>query len=457
MPDSRIARKIARIMDKLSDRGLINKTGDSGGKVEYSFVPSRKLSKIIDKLSALGVVAGIDNREGRVEFSIGNFRGTFPKMEKESVAERIKRIIRRERKKITGFIPHLTSYLAVNAGIFFIYLMTSFLKHPWFLYVAGGWGIGLVAHFISVLTAKKTIGIMNGLPSGTTEKQLKILEKKLKNEEGFVSHLGSFISVNAFLIMIYMMTTPFGYPWFIFPLAGWGIGFFFHAAGAFAKNREYAARLKEGGFDFNAVGTFSQETSGVEKNVMDEYKKNGTKSSRSGNGSLLDEAVKIKKSIIEKIKSDEGLKSKFDSDIGELLDSYTEQIGKLVERDKELASALNLITVDENESRLNELREKRESSSNEELKKHYDKSIKQHEDQKKSYEELLNQKEIIHLRITQAVMSLKQLNLDMLKMKEVIKNNEISTSIESVELRTKELGKYVNNLKQSYRELEREI
>ena len=43
----------------------------------------------------------------------------------------------------------------------------------------------------------------------------------------FGQHLASYLGVNAFLIGIWWMTGS-RYPWFIWPLLGWGIGIFSH-------------------------------------------------------------------------------------------------------------------------------------------------------------------------------------------------------------------------------------
>lgn len=45
---------------------------------------------------------------------------------------------------------------------------------------------------------------------------------------GFIAHLASYIIVNCFLIFINLWTSP-GALWFMWPLAGWGVGLAFHA------------------------------------------------------------------------------------------------------------------------------------------------------------------------------------------------------------------------------------
>lgn len=48
-----------------------------------------------------------------------------------------------------GLFRHLAIYMVVNVFLFVINLVTS-SEFLWFLFILGGWGIGLFAHFLSV-------------------------------------------------------------------------------------------------------------------------------------------------------------------------------------------------------------------------------------------------------------------------------------------------------------------
>lgn len=41
---------------------------------------------------------------------------------------------------------HAAVWGAVNGFLFLVWLLTTAPGHPWFLYPAGGWGIGLAVH-----------------------------------------------------------------------------------------------------------------------------------------------------------------------------------------------------------------------------------------------------------------------------------------------------------------------
>lgn len=47
---------------------------------------------------------------------------------------------------------------------------------------------------------------------------------RLKKKRDFRTHLVVYVLVNAFLVLIWAMTTPDGVFWPVFPMVGWGIG-----------------------------------------------------------------------------------------------------------------------------------------------------------------------------------------------------------------------------------------
>jgi hypothetical protein len=60
--------------------------------------------------------------------------------------EREAKMIQRRRV----FILHLSIYLSANVFLFVVWLMTG-RGYPWFIFPIFGWGIGLVAHFVTAL------------------------------------------------------------------------------------------------------------------------------------------------------------------------------------------------------------------------------------------------------------------------------------------------------------------
>jgi len=61
--------------------------------------------------------------------------------------------------------------------------------------------------------------------------------KRVEEKRGFYRHLAVYIVVNIVLILIWAFTGR-GYPWFVWPLGGWGIGLLFHFLSVFVFSRE---------------------------------------------------------------------------------------------------------------------------------------------------------------------------------------------------------------------------
>ena len=91
----------------------------------------------------------------------------------EEDTELIKEAEKRAEEKL-GFYIHFTIYLAVNVMLFFIWLLAT-KGFPWFLFPLGGWGIGILFHFLSAFVFTRRL-ILKRL----TEKEI----RKLKEEKG---------------------------------------------------------------------------------------------------------------------------------------------------------------------------------------------------------------------------------------------------------------------------------
>ena len=81
----------------------------------------------------------------------------------------------------------------------------------------------------------------NYTPGNTSDPQYQSAyrqaERRVKAKLGFYWHLASYVLVNGLLILIYLITGPvpgfYSYPWFVWPMFGWGLGLLFHFVGVF--------------------------------------------------------------------------------------------------------------------------------------------------------------------------------------------------------------------------------
>jgi len=67
------------------------------------------------------------------------------------------------------------------------------------------------------------------MSTNMTEEQIYALAKKrVEARRDFAVHLIVYLGVNALLICLWLFVTGRGFPWFVFPLGGWGIGLVAH-------------------------------------------------------------------------------------------------------------------------------------------------------------------------------------------------------------------------------------
>ncbi len=71
----------------------------------------------------------------------------------------------------------------------------------------------------------------------------RIARERAKEKADFYMHFAVYVAVNAFLVVIWWVTGR-GFPWFVFPLFGWGIGITAHFVEAFT-NAGVVDRLAE--------------------------------------------------------------------------------------------------------------------------------------------------------------------------------------------------------------------
>jgi len=68
-------------------------------------------------------------------------------------------------------------------------------------------------------------------------------KKRAEDKVGFLIHLGMYVIVNAFLVMLWWVTTGgTAFPWFVFPMFGWAIGLVAHFLAAFLETGKLADR-----------------------------------------------------------------------------------------------------------------------------------------------------------------------------------------------------------------------
>jgi len=79
-----------------------------------------------------------------------------------------------------------------------------------------------------------------------SEKELyEAARKRVEEKKGFFIHLVVYICVNILLVIIWAFPAGGGYPWFLWPLGGWGIGILFHFLEVFVFSGKTAWEKRE--------------------------------------------------------------------------------------------------------------------------------------------------------------------------------------------------------------------
>lgn len=123
-----------------------------------------------------------------------------------------------------GFLIHLAAFLAVNAVLIAINL-TLDPSDLWFIWPLFGWGIGIGAHGLALFLHSHEA--QGGIYADHAVR-------------GFIVHAYVYVGVNIMLFILNIVDTPHKL-WFIWPLAGWGIGLAVHGFLVFRGHRHREA------------------------------------------------------------------------------------------------------------------------------------------------------------------------------------------------------------------------
>jgi class 3 adenylate cyclase len=354
-------------------------------------------------------------------------------LSKMSWDEYVSRVETKAERAGAGFFGHLTTFLIVNAGLFILNLLTSWSLHPWFLYPLGGWGIGLVCNFVDMRNRQRQKREVSKLPA--LSKDAMITYNKLRNAKSELSnHLAAFVSVNGFLLMINYITSWAVHPWFLYPLVAWGFGLLVHMSVAIPTIASLRRKLKE------LIGKAGAVFTGKKKKEYQEEDE------------IVREALSIRDSIIAEIDASGKKASPLDADMKPLLIKYVDQVRDLNSKHREIEELIRSIPMGDLEVDLAILRDKAGKTQSSYMKQEYEKSIQEIERHKHSFEELNNQKELVGLRLKSSMNNLKQLQIDLARMKSMsISGDEASVSL--IKDKTRELSQYLDDLRAGYKEL----
>ena len=342
-------------------------------------------------------------------------------------------------KEKAGFRGHFVSYAGVNGGLFVIWLLTGVTGFPWFLIPLFAWGIGIASHYAGVRERVRESRELDR-SEGLTREQLRLYRKLVKNRSSWHGHLVSNVATGAFLVMLNVITSP-GFMWSFIPVGFMAIGLFSHLPAYKSRERRLLKRLRDLGARIGGIlggrGSVDRSRSGERATTA---------------GGPGDEAEQIRQRLIASIEAMPS-GSPLGEDFEPVLDNYVEQIRLLDQKNRELDEIMQGIPVTELERDLTALQKRRQEAQSEKVVAEYDRSIMQIQKQQSSYGELKNEQEILRLRLASSLNQLKQLEIDVARMKSMSSDEE-AVSVAMLKGKSRELSQYLEDLRTGYDELE---
>ncbi|NLJ47378.1 MAG: adenylate/guanylate cyclase domain-containing protein [Treponema sp.] len=351
---------------------------------------------------------------------------------REGLSEKVRRLR-------GGFAGNLVSFLGVNALLWFINLQVH--AGPPFLWAAivtAGWGTGLVSNLAGLFRANSKLREADRVPdlegeALSTYKKLNIVR------DSMAKHTVSVLTVPALLFTIYTVVTPMIFPWWLIPSGIMAISWVSHAI-AYASTRR---RLERKLFQETGVAGW-RDLFRIGKTRKAAAKASGPYAS------LYAEAEAAKEAIIAQIKA-AGKDSPFDKEFIPSLEEYVGQVRLLTQTVNEIDSIIDAIPMKDLAKDKANLKVKMDGTPSPSLKTEYARSVEEIEKQEKSFQDLQDQREVLHLRLKSSVNSLKQMQLDMARYRA---NPDLAqtASLDQVRSRTGELSKYLEDLRKGYEE-----
>jgi hypothetical protein len=344
------------------------------------------------------------------------------------------KIIRAKNKSSINFPVHLTIFAAVNAFLMALNF-TIAGPYPWFYFALGGWGIGLLSHLQSFLNKRREANEVEKIES-MPDKLFRVFRRLQRSISRFRHHAMAFFSVNAYVFGVNMITSS-SFLWFLIVIGVWAPGLIAHWVAYTARKRILKAELKALGINMKQLRRAGISIKDI---ASDNYQ------------NLYTNAVELKETILKEIREDKNLKLQW-GEMEPALNKFTEQIKDLMRKSHELDKILSSCSLLDIEQELGELKEKQTRAESAVLKNEYKRSITQFEKHRKSIIDIVNQKELITVRLSSAIALLNQIKLDTARMKHA-QNISDNYSFKELQQKTDEIQEYLVHFQDEMDKLE---
>ncbi len=307
---------------------------------------------------------------------------------------------------------------------------------PWFLIPALAWGIGLSTHVDSFLRRKLECHELDSIRNLNRE-HVRLLRQLARERASFRGHLVPTAATSLLLATINLITlTP---PWSLIPIAVMGAT----VLGRISSYREAKSRIVK---QLKRVGAHVA-------GALDGGSRKGAKQvALSEDMSATEKAEELGKAIQAQIKRKGGDRQVIGEEFLPVLSDFMSRVHELEVRRREIAGILQQISSEGLRSDLEELHQRRENATNEQVAAEYDRSIAQIERQQSSYRKLRNEQEMLRLRLNSAVSSLKQLHLDLARVN-TLQSSDDAASVSMIRAKSREISDYLADVRAAQSEL----
>ena len=364
-----------------------------------------------------------------------------PELPTTKAQELLSKLRRRSERRRSLWNGHVAGFVAINSFLVFIDLVTG--GGLWFPYVAGAMAIPLLSHYIHRrrrnLLQQKLENQIEREPR-FPDRLFRPFRKLHRSTTHFLLGLGSAATISGYLFLINVLTG--GSFWSIIPVASIALPVVFHGLLLRGRRRSLIRTLESGDDDVSQRRVARQETRRAIPDV-------GALQAAAEHP-MLAETRHLEQQITNRLQ-------KTGTSEAELLGGVRELVGeieRLCELSNEFTTAVQMISLSELQNDRAILTRRREEGASETMMRQYAEALDQVERQIAGLGELENRKELLELRIRTGVNSLRQINIDLVRMQGDAALGEINRLVQN---QTEELSAYLSDLQQSYRELSQEL
>jgi len=157
----------------------------------------------------------------------------------------------------------------------------------------------------------------------------------------------------------------------------------------------------------------------------------------------LEQVEEYKQLIFKQIKSSEFYNKQIVQEIKPLVEKYVKNATEMINREQKLQKMLSQISTLDIRKKITRFEERQAATDNTELKDQYFQSIEKCNEQIEYHKELSEQLEMVHLRLDDALLSLKQIKFDLIRMEALQTEDERRSVIADLETKSDELSEYL--------------